>query len=169
MEFTKTVNNRHSVRSFLDKEIEPEKIEKILNLVNLCPTAGNLQSYRIYLVKKQEIKDEIAKASLNQAFISEAPIVLVFCADQKSGKRGYGERGKNLYSIQDATIAAAYAQLAATDQGLSSVWVGAFEPEKIKSILKTEILPIAIIPLGYPASNKFKRERKSLKDLVIKL
>ena len=167
MDFEKIVNYRHSVRSFLNKEIEPEKIEKILEIVNLCPSAGNLQAFKIFLVKKLEIKKLLTQAALNQDFIQEAPMVMVFCANQEESAKRYEKRGRELYAIQDATIAASYAQLAAADLGIGTVWVGAFDPEEVKSILKiSDLLPIAIIPLGYSSETSFSRERKELKDLV---
>lgn len=168
MDFEQTVNNRHSIRLYLDQQVEQEKVDQILKTVNFCPTAGNLQAYRIFIVKKTETKKLLAQAALDQEFIQEAPLVLVFCANQEESAQKYGERGKNLYALQDATIAAAYAQLSATSQGLGSVWVGAFDPKEVKSILGiTNLLPIAILPIGYPAEKNFFRDRKEIADIII--
>ncbi|MEM5766146.1 MAG: nitroreductase family protein [Candidatus Aenigmatarchaeota archaeon] len=171
MEFFDVIKKRHSVRSFTSRPIEESKIKEILEATNSAPSAGNLQSYKIFLIQDDEKKRELALASLAQSFVAEAPIVLVFCADPgRSGKK-YSKRGKNLYSIQDATIAAAYAQLAATALGLASCWVGAFEDKEVLKILGDPegLVPIAIIPIGYPAEQPSPTNRRKLDELVQKL
>lgn len=153
MEFFEVIEKRRSVRSFLNKEIDDKTLNEILETVNLAPSAGNLQAYRIVVVRNQELKQKLATASHDQDFIVDASVVLVFLADKNASKGKYGQRGVELYSIQDATIAASYSQLAATALGLGSVWVGAFEPEVIAKLVdaKPHEEPIAIIPIGYPA------------------
>jgi len=171
MEFYDVIEGRHSIRAFQDKDVEKEKITKILSTVSLCPTAGNLQAYKIYVVKTKELKEELSEAALGQGPVAEAPIVLVFCADQKQSAMKYDERGAQLYAIQDATIAAAYAQLAATAEELGSVWVGAFDPLEVSRILNIEPyhIPVAIIPIGYPAEIPEGRDRRDLKEMVIEV
>ncbi|MEM5773258.1 MAG: nitroreductase family protein [Candidatus Aenigmatarchaeota archaeon] len=171
MEFFDVLKKRHSVRAFSPRPIEESKIKQILEAVNSSPSAGNLQAYEIFLVQDENKKRELALASFAQSFVAEAPVVLVFCANpERSGKK-YGKRGKSLYSIQDATIAAAYAQLASTALGLASCWVGAFDDEEVLKVLgKPEGLqPVAIIPIGYPAEEPRATERRKLDDLVHKL
>jgi nitroreductase len=147
------LKKRHSVRSFQSREVEDEKIKEILEAGNSAPSAGNLKAREIVVVKDLETKKALAKAALGQDFIVEAPIVLVFFAlPDQSGKK-YGERGRNLYSIQDATISASFAWLQVVDLGLSACWVGAFDDEKVKEVLKVspDWHPIAILPIGYSA------------------
>jgi len=144
---------RHSVRSFQDKEVEDEKLKEILEAANSAPSAGNLEAREIVVIKDLEIKKAVAEAAFEQYFIAEASIVLIFFAlPEKSGKK-YGERGRNLYSIQDATISASFAWLQAVDLGLSCCWVGAFDDEEVKEILKVsqDFHPVAILPIGYSA------------------
>jgi len=138
---------RHSVRSYTNKPVEDKKLKEILEAANSAPSAGNLKAREIVVVKDSKTK----KALTRQDFVVEAPVALVFFAlPEKSGKK-YGERGRNLYSIQDATISASFAWLQAVALGLSCCWVGAFDEEKVKEILKvsTDWQPIAIMPLGY--------------------
>jgi nitroreductase len=99
------------------------------------------------MVQDEKKKRELALASLAQSFVAEAPIVLVFCADPEASGKKYGKRGRSLYSIQDATIAASYAQLAATALGLASCWVGAFDDEEVLKVLGNPegLFPVAII------------------------
>ncbi|MCS7123252.1 MAG: nitroreductase family protein [Candidatus Aenigmarchaeota archaeon] len=168
MEFFKVIKNRHSIRAFKQKQVEEKKIIKILETINSAPSAGNLQAYEVFLVKNEEKKKEIARAAYNQDFIAEAPIVLVFCANPERSARKYGERGRRLYSLQDATIAAAYSQLAATALGLSSCWVGAFDEEYLLEVLEINksLIPVAIIPVGYANEEPITTSRRNIEDLV---
>jgi nitroreductase len=143
-------------------------IHRILETVNLAPSAGDLQAYKITVVKSEELKKEIMFAALEQDFIAQAPIVLIFSADQKQSEMKYGDRGRALYATQDATIAAAYCQLAVTALGLGSAWVGAFDPLEVSRLIQAEPyeVPIAIIPIGYPAEEPERTSRKSIDELV---
>jgi len=143
--------NRHSVRIFQNKLVESEKLEEILEAANSAPSAGNLRAREIIVVKEQVVKEKIVKAARDQDFIAQAPVVLVFCAVPKRSAVKYKERGRDLYAIQDATIAASFAWLQAVILGLSACWVGAFTEEEIKEILqiKETWQPVAILPIGY--------------------
>jgi len=168
MEFFDVVRSRHSVRLFKEKEIEKKKLMEILDAANKAPSAGNLQGYEIVVVKDYKTKANLSKAAFDQEFIAQAPVVLVFFANQKKSSWRYGERGKELYSIQDATIAASYAQLATTAVGLASVWVGGFYEEEVKSLLKAqkETKPIAIIPIGYADEKPEATPRREISDVA---
>ncbi|MBL7160665.1 MAG: nitroreductase family protein [Candidatus Aenigmarchaeota archaeon] len=166
MDFFEVLGKRRSIRKFRQREVEEEKLQKILEACNRAPSAGNLQAYKIFVVRSQEKRESLATVGRERGFFREAPISLIFCAAPEVSASLYGERGKNLYSIQDATIAAAYAQLAATSQGLATVWVGAFDEEKIKEIIGTDLKPVAILPLGYAAEEPEFTSRKSLKELT---
>ncbi|MBN1170082.1 nitroreductase family protein [Candidatus Micrarchaeota archaeon] len=167
MEFYDVIHKRRSIRAFLGKEIESGKLERILQAANSAPSAGNLQAYRLYIVTSREIKQGICEASHGQDFLMEAPILLVFCAIRNPGMK-YGDRGAELYSVQDATIAAAYCQLAITAEGLGSVWVGGFDTFEVSRLLNAlpYEVPVAAIPIGYPAEQPEATGRKSLQDLV---
>ncbi|MCD6523284.1 MAG: nitroreductase family protein [Candidatus Diapherotrites archaeon] len=165
MEFFDVIKRRKSVRAFLDKEIPKDMEMKIKEAINLAPSAGDLQSYKVFVVKNESIKKRIADAAYGQMFVADAPLVLVFCADARRSSSKYGRRGMELYALQDATIAAAYAQLAATALGLSSVWVGAFDEDDVKEVIRTELRPVAIIPIGYAAKNPERTPRRSVEEL----
>ena len=169
MEFFEAVQKRQSIRSFRALPIEHEKIVRILEAARQAPSAGNLQAYQIVEVRKESARRALAKACLGQEFLGEAPVVLAFCARPALSARRYGARGKELYCVQDATIACAYAQLAATVLGLASVWVGAiYEPKLVKEILelKDDSWPVALLPIGYPAESPERTGRRSLQQLV---
>jgi len=167
MELPELIQARRSVRQFLDHPVEPDKLEKVLALANKAPSAGNLQAYEIYRVTSPRARAALARAA-DQSFIVTAPLILVFFANPGRSARKYGVRGKKLYAVQDATIAAAYAQLAATYLGLGTVWVGAFNDEAVTMAVGApgDWVPVAMLPIGYPAEEPAVSERRELGDLV---
>ena len=168
MDLFETIRERQSVRAYQDKEIEAAKLEAILSAANQAPSAGNLQGYAIVLVRDKQTMRALVRAALDQAFIAQAPAVLVFCADRKRSGAKYGVAGENLYCVQDATIATAYAQLAATALGLATCWIGAFDEKRVAELLglRAELRPVAVLPLGWPAETPPRTSRRSLKELV---
>lgn len=168
MDFYDVIDKRRSVRVFQEKKVDAATLRKILDTLSLAPSAGNLQAYKITIVRKQELKEGLMSAAFDQESIIRAPVVLVFSADEKRSEVKYGERGLEFYSLQDATIAAAYCQLAAAAEGLGSVWVGGFDALEVSRLINAESyeVPVAIIPLGYPAENPGRTKRRSLKELV---
>ena len=168
MEFFEVLKRRRSIRRFKGKKIEKDKIQKLLDAANSAPSAGNLQAYRIILVKDEALRQKLARVSCNQDFIFQAPINLVFCADSLRSAQGYGTRGETLYSIQDATISCAFVHLAAVDLGLGSVMVGAFDEQKVSKLLKIpdHLRPVIILSIGHPDESPEETPRRSLDDLV---
>lgn len=153
MDFAKLIINRHSVRHYSNKPIESEKLEFIMNSMTLAPSAGGLRAYVVRQITDEKTKHELAVIAANQMFIAEAPLVLVFHTVPEQNFWKYGERGQYLYAVQDATIAAAYAQLMATEIGLSSCWIGAFDDIGVNRLLKVPVtqMPVVILPIGYEA------------------
>jgi FMN reductase [NAD(P)H] len=89
----------------------------------MTPSSGGLQTFEIYQIKNEDLKRRLVTACNDQTFISQAPLVLVFCANSSRSVQKFGERSK-LFSVQDATIAAAYTKLAVCALGLSTVcWI----------------------------------------------
>ncbi|CAG0944319.1 3-hydroxypropanoate dehydrogenase [Anaerolineae bacterium] len=168
MDFFETIQARHSIRAFTAQPIEPEKLRAILDSANRAPSAGNLQGYEIFAVTNRTVLSALCFASFEQEFIAQAAIALVFCANPARSETKYGERGIGLYCIQDATIACAYAQLAATALGLASVWVGAFSDEATRDAIQIgdDLLPVAILPIGYPGKQPKIRPRRAIEDVV---
>lgn len=167
-DFEKICKSRKSIRKFIDKTIEEDKITQILNVINTAPSAGNLQAYEVVVVKAKDVKVKLSEAALHQAFIAEASTVLVFVAKTLESSERYGRRGKELYSIQDATIACTYAMLACEALGISSTWIGAFNEDEIIEILhcKNGEVPVAVLPIGYTLVPKVSLiRRKDLNEL----
>lgn len=168
MDFFKIVEDRRSMRKYAETPVEDEKLQKILETANKAPSAGNLQGYEIYIIRNLEQRQALVKAAWDQEFLAEAPVVLIFCSNPARSAVKYGERGTTLYSIQDATIACSYSQLAAKAQGLDSVWVGAFDEKAVSEILQLppELRPIILLPIGYAGKEPHPRPRRELRDII---
>jgi nitroreductase len=167
MNLFEAIRQRQSIRTFQGRDIEPEKLEAVLSAVNQAPSAGNLQAYQVWLVRDRALRDALVHAAWEQEFIAQAPVVLAFCAaPARAGK--YGARGETLYAVQDASVAAAYAQLAAVALGLGTCWVGAFDEQAVSQALRlpADQRPGALLPLGYPAENTRRTSRRPLDELV---
>ncbi len=162
------VKSRRSIRDFTDQEIPADAIEALVEAIRWAPSAGNLQSRKFYFVFSRDIRKKLAKAALNQDFIAKAPLAVVACLDRRIAAR-YGERGVNLYSIQDVSASVMSMMLAAQEQGLGTVWVGAFNEFEVFAILELPeyLRPIAIIPVGYPAKMPRPTPRLPRQETVI--
>ena len=168
-DFFETVRHRHSVRKYQpDMPVETEKLHAILEMACAAPSAGDLQAYRIIVVRDADERRALVHVADEQAFIAEAPVCLVFCADPARSAAAFGERGARLYAVQDATIAAAYAQLATVAAGMGSTWVGYFDEAKVRAVLGLEpgLVPIALVSLGYPAELPEPSSRRRLDEVA---
>ncbi len=172
MEFFKVVRRRRSIRKFTSRPVTKAQVRQILEAANRAPSAGNLQAYQVYVVRDPEVRRRLDAASGSQGPVAQAPVVLVFCAAPARSAARYGAKGEQLFCIQDATVACAYAQLAATALGLASVWIGAVhEPEVVKEVLRLDddLWPVCFLPLGHPAESPERAPRRSLSDVIREL
>jgi len=167
MDFETVIKNRISVRTFLPKPVEKEKINTILELTTLAPSAGNLQAYKIFVIQKTETMKliDVNIGGTKRTLADVAPLVLVFCANPQESASKYAKRGITMYSIQDATIASAHAQLIASSLHLGTCWVGSFEETQVQQALKTDLPVISLLLVGYPTETPVKRPKKSISQL----
>jgi nitroreductase len=168
MEFFDVIKNRHSIRTFSDQPVEDEKLQQILELANLAPSAGNLQAYEIYVVTDAKKRDGLSCAALAQEYVAVAPVALVFCTHPELTEGRYTERGTRLYTVQDATIACSFAMLAATNLGLGSVWVGTFDEKVVRLIIGApdSQVPVVILAIGYAAEFPEQHPRRPLDQIA---
>lgn len=133
------------------REVPDELIKDLIEAGHSGPSAGNIHPEEFIIIREREIKEKLAEAALSQMFMAEAPVVIVVIADLEKTASRYGERGRNLYAVQDAAAATENIFLTATDLGLSMCWVGAFDEKAVQKILKLqpEQRPLAILPIGY--------------------
>lgn len=170
MELHEAIINRRSIRKFKEEIPEDELIEKIVEAGIWAPSAGDLQSWDAVIVKDDQTKVQIAVAAYIQEFIAKAPVIIVICANRANAGARYGERGRELYCIQDASCAALNMMLQAYDLGLGSAWVGAFKEEDVASELglPAHVRPVALIPIGYPDEEPEIPPRRSVEEVVHK-
>jgi len=167
MDVFEAIKTRRSVRKFQAKPIPKEIIDKLVEALIWAPSAGNLQSRKFYFVFNEKIKNDLAEAALGQDFITNAPLVVVGCIDDKIAWR-YGERGKNLYSICDVSASIQNMILVAEENNLGTCWVGAFNENEVAKILNLpkNLRPIVIVPVGYPAEKPLPPARVSKSQAI---
>lgn len=169
-DFFELVEQRRSVRAYQARPVEPAELQRVLQAAQRAPSAGNLQAYEIVVVQDPATIRDLARLCYNQMFIAQAPVVLVFCADPARSAARYGSKGESLYALQDATIAAAYAELAVAALGLSTVWIGAFEEAELARRLRLRpgLRPVALFPVGWPAEDPPRTPRRPMEEVVHK-
>jgi len=161
------IKGRRSIRAYLNKEVPKNIIEELKECLIWAPSAGNLQARKFYFIFDQKIKNKLVDAALGQTFISEAPLVIIACADLTI-ERHYGKRGSELYALQDVAASIQNLALYCYEQGLGTVWIGAFNENKVSRILNlpSVLRPISIVPIGYPAESPEPPDRVR-KDVAV--
>lgn len=157
--------NRRSQRKFENKEVEDWKLDMIFAAADTAPTAGGFQGFEIFNVKNPQVKLALVEASNKQPYV-DAPVVLVFCMDPARIKMNFPQEIIKKFSVQDASLAAAYAQLAAHALGLSSVWIGMINEQKVMQALGTELVPSSILCIGYPHKMLQPKPKRNLSELI---
>jgi nitroreductase len=159
------IKTRRSIRSYQNRPVEQEKLDRILHSAQLSPSAVNFQPWSFIVVKDQVAKNRLSEA-YPRPWFAKAPIIIVTCADpEKAWKRNDGEE---FWKI-DAAIAMQDIVLTATSEGLGTCWIGAFDEKKAKEALciPENVRVVAMTPLGYSAEEKGKAsERKPLTEIV---
>lgn len=154
MDFWQVLEDRVSVRSYDPAiDVPPETVEHILQAAIRAPSAGNRQPWHFYVVRDHDVRRGLAAAAYGQEFISQAPVAIVVCADAEQSAQRYGQRGRDLYCLQDTAAAAEHILLAAVASGLGGCWVGAFDERYATRVLDLphRHRPVAILPIGKPA------------------
>lgn len=156
---------RRSIRSFLPKSIEPEKLERVLDAGRQAPSASNQQPWRLVVVTDPLTRQRLAHAARDQKFVGDAPAVLVGCAITSDRIMTCGQ---HCYPI-DLAICLTTISLAAVSQGLGTCWVGAFFENQVKEILgiPADVRVVELMPIGYPAENPSAHPRKPMAEFAV--
>ena len=167
MNVLKIVKERRSIRDFQKKKIPDDLMIKLMDALIWAPSAGNLQSRKFYFVKNERMRKLLAQAALNQNFIADAPLVIVGCADNRIAKK-YGNRGVDLYALQDVALSIMGMMLVAHENGIGSTWVGSFREGDVSRILRIpkHLRPVAVVPVGYPSRIPSPPPRVSPREAV---
>lgn len=166
MKFIELAEKRCSIRGYKSDLIPEDVLNEVLQAGNLAPTAKNLQPFQFIVVRNEAKRLELAK-SYPAPFFTEAPVVIVICTDASAAWVRDRYDDKN-YCDVDAAIAIDHMTLAATDLGLGTCWLGAYNPEIVKTTmgLPEGIEPVNMLLVGYPSEEGRTKTRKPLKELV---
>lgn len=161
------IHARRSVRAYTDRPVENATLIRILEAANRAPSSGNYQAYAVVVVMDAEIRQRLVPICGNHTFIAQAPVCMLFFTNPEFLVSKWGPLAETLYSVQDATIACTFAMLAATDLGLASCWIGAFDADALKELAGVEpsFAPVAVLPIGYAAEDPEILTRKPLTNL----
>lgn len=159
---------RRSIRKFKPDPVPQATIGRLMDVAQWAPSAGNLEPWEFYVVLNQAKKKDLYVAANNQNFLYEAPVIIVVCAVPERSAARYGERGRDLYCIQDTATAAQNIMLAATGYGLGTCWVGSFNEEQVAKVLDLPAghRPMVIIPVGYPDGDPVKPAKRPTQEIV---
>lgn len=165
MELTELIRERYSVRAYQAAEVEPEKLQAVLNAFTLAPTAANRQSLGLVVVPTAGHEDELRRIYNADWFAAQPPLVLCACV---VAERCWTRKDGKCYGDVDVAIAMDHAILAATDAGLGTCWIGAFDVAAAREVLGLPdgVEPVILTPLGYSADTPRPKLRKRVDQLV---
>jgi nitroreductase len=169
MDILELIKKRRSVRDYFEKNVENEKLFKILEAGRWSPSSGNVQNWRFIVINDYKIKSQISEACLSQYWITAAPIIIVVLSDDSKLRMLFGQRGEMAYSIQNCSIAMHNMMLEAESIGLSSSWIGAYDEDKILRIVKIDdpnIVVRGIFAIGYAKNVPSAPARLELDKIV---
>ena len=172
MNLDEIFEKRYSARKYTDKKVEKELLEKVLDAGRIAPTAVNKQPQRFYVIESKEAIEKLDKVTKMRY---GAQTVILICSDMDEVWKSKYEEGYTT-SDMDISIVTTYMMLKATELGLGTVWVRAFDSKEVKEEfnLPENIKPICMMPIGYVAEDCKPNEtmhfnRNSLEDEVIYL
>jgi nitroreductase len=164
MNVIEAINKRKSIRKYKNTKIDDEKLKKILKSAQIAPSAANRQEWKFIVVKNKETRDELVVAAHGQKFLGQAPIIIVACSTESERVMPCGQYA---YTV-DLSIAVSFMILEATELGLGTCWLGAFDEGEVKRILNIpeDIRVPAMFTLGYADESPTPRPRKALDDII---
>jgi len=154
MDFFEVINNRKSVRKYINKPVEKEKLERMLKAAQLAPSWRNGQCWKFVVVTNTEMKKQLIRCTsvFNQSWMGNEYAIIVACGNPEQS----GFRNDQRYYLVDVAIAMEHLILAAAALGLGTCWIGGFEEEQVKQVLQIpeKFRVVAMTALGYPADKE---------------
>jgi nitroreductase len=168
VDFETVVKRRRMCREYLDSDVPQETLDRILDLGSRYPSAGHTEPQEFVVVRDRRVKEDLARAALDQAFVARAPLVIVVVSDIRRSARRYGERGVHFFSIIDGAFVAMLILLAVVNEGLGACFVGSFYDQEVQEVLglPQDVRPIGIIPIGYCAEEPRRFARRPRAQIV---
>jgi nitroreductase len=168
MDILECMENRRSIRRYISKPVEEDKVLQVIDAGHWAPSAGNLQEWQFIVMRDQNKKSQIAEAALGQYWIAQSSVVIIICTKDDRVTRIYGDIGKNRFVYYDAACAIQNMLLMANNIGLGACFIGTFDDAAIKRIanIPEDITVHALITLGYPAEKPSPPHRLGIEDLT---
>jgi nitroreductase len=165
VEFADVIRQRYSVRAYQGRAIDDQVLQRVLEAFVMAPTAANRQALGLIVIHTQGREAELRRIYSADWFASQPPVVVCACVIPE--KCWVRRDGKN-YADVDVAIAMDHLVLAATNEGLGTCWIGAFDPAAAREVLGLPpgVEPMAFTPLGYAADSSRPRLRKKMEQLV---
>lgn len=166
MSFLDIAKKRYSVRAYKKDPVPENLLGQVLEAGILAPSACNRQPLRIIVIRTAGRERELGRVYPNEWFC-RAPIVLAVVG---LAGEGWKRRDGRSYNDVDCAIVMDHMILAATELGLGTCWIGAFDPAAAREVLglPAGVEPVAFTPLGFPADPPGKKTRRPLEELVKK-
>ncbi|MCA1808520.1 MAG: nitroreductase family protein [Kiritimatiellia bacterium] len=158
------ISKRYSVRAYEPREVEEEKLQTVLEAARLAPSARNFQEWRFVAVRDPGTRRQLTVAANNQAFVGQAPVIIVCCGTNAD----YVMRCGQLSYPIDLAIAIDHMTLQAVAEGLGTCWIGSFYEDQVRAILgiPDEVRIVSLLTLGYAADRPSAKNRVPLKEIV---
>jgi nitroreductase len=169
MDFDEVIKKRKMIREYQhDRQIPIDIINKLLRNAHRSPSAGHTQVQEFIVVIDRITKRKLCQASLGQSQVENASVLIIVCSNTSRSVDRYRKRGIEFYSIIDGAFASMIILLSAVNEGIGASFVGAFEDNEVRKILRLpiQVKPIGIVALGYPAEKPERFERIELSNLV---
>lgn len=174
MELTQSIWGRRSVRAFRNRRVPEAVVRQLLDLARRAPSSMNGQPWHFIVVRRPALKRTLAeiknrycpaeKAAYRADFLKQAHVLIVCVEKQRSHDR----------DVENAALAAAIFMLAAHAKGLSCVYMSAYQKDapglarEIRKLfrLPQNVVPVTILPFGYPAAIPAKKELRKLEEMI---
>lgn len=178
-EISDILSNRRTIRKYASEPVDDKLLNDILTMGCRTSTTGNMQVYSIVITKDEGKKRELAPLHFNQKMITEAPVVLTFCADfnrfnkwcrLRNAEPGYDNFLSFMTAAIDALLFAQTVCIAAESKGLGICYLGTttYTADKIIEILKLPkgVVPVTTVTLGWPAEKPEQVDRLPLEAII---
>jgi len=159
MDVIEAIMQRRSIRKYEPKPVPEKDLQAILEAGRQAPSAANRQPWHFVVVKDEEQRRKLAEACSGQTWMAGAAVIIAGI-----GKPAVNEK----WHPVDVGIAMENMILAATALGYGTCWIGAFDQERVKTVLKVpeDLLVIALTPVGVPADKPEPRPRQPLSEFA---
>ncbi|MFW5687654.1 MAG: nitroreductase family protein [Bacteroidota bacterium] len=161
-DFFSVIHSRKSVREYLPDSVPAEKIETMLRAAMAAPTARNIQPWQFFVITRREVLDQLAQDLPYAKMLANAPLAIVVAGDTRKGNPN--EEQIHNWKL-DCAAATQNLLLAAEALGLGAVWTGVYPySARIQAVsnaldLPSHIVPLNIIPIGYPAGDASPKDK----------